>query len=241
MSKIRAEFHTHTRFSKDSILNKFFILFMLKLKKIKLIAITDHNEVKGAIKYQKFLKKFNIDVIIGEEVMTDSGEIIGLFLNKKIEPFQSPELTVKQIKEQNGIVYLPHPYDEKRYKTVLKEEKQIKLKDEIDFIKIHNGRNISEKYSDKQKDIQQKLKITPIIGSDAHTFIELGRNYIEIEYKNIEDFKNNMKDIVEKSVFHKKKCIKLAHTITKFARIIKMIEKGEFNELYRTIFKRCRK
>ena len=56
MSKIRAEFHTHTRFSKDSILNKFFILFMLKLKKIKLIAITDHNEVKGAIKYQKFLK-----------------------------------------------------------------------------------------------------------------------------------------------------------------------------------------
>lgn len=241
MSKIRAEFHTHTRFSKDSILNKFFILFMLKLKKIKLIAITDHNEVKGAIKYQKFLKKFNIDVIIGEEVMTDSGEIIGLFLNKKIEPFQSPELTVKQIKEQNGIVYLPHPYDEKRYKTVLKEEKQIKLKDEIDFIEIHNGRNISEKYSDKQKDIQQKLKITPIIGSDAHTFIELGRNYIEIEYKNIEDFKNNMKDIVEKSVFHKKKCIKLAHTITKFARIIKMIEKGEFNELYRTIFKRCRK
>lgn len=241
MSKIRAEFHTHTRFSKDSILNKFFILFMLKLKKIKLIAITDHNEVKGAIKYQKFLKKFNIDVIVGEEVMTDSGEIIGLFLNKKIEPFQSPELTVKQIKEQNGIVYLPHPYDEKRYKTVLKEEKQIKLKDEIDFIEIHNGRNISEKYSDKQKDIQQKLKITPIIGSDAHTFIELGRNYIEIEYKNIEDFKNNMKDIVEKSVFHKKKCIKLAHTITKFARIIKMIEKGEFNELYRTIFKRRRK
>lgn len=241
MSKIRAEFHTHTRFSKDSILNKFFILFMLKLKKIKLIAITDHNEVKGAIKYQKFLKKFNIDVIVGEEVMTDSGEIIGLFLNKKIEPFQSPELTVKQIKEQNGIVYLPHPYDEKRYKTVLKEEKQIKLKDEIDFIEIHNGRNISEKYSDKQKDIQQKLMITPIIGSDAHTFIELGRNYIEIEYKNIEDFKNNMKDIVEKSVFHKKKCIKFAHTITKFARIIKMIEKGEFNELYRTIFKRRRK
>lgn len=241
MSKIRAEFHTHTRFSKDSILNKFFILLMLKLKKIKLIAITDHNEVKGAIKYQKFLKKFNIDVIVGEEVMTDSGEIIGLFLNKTIEPLQSPEQTVKQIKVQNGIVYLPHPYDEKRYKTVLKEEKQIKLKDKIDFIEIHNGRNISEKYSDKQKDIQQKLMITPIIGSDAHTFIELGRNYIEIEYTNIEDFKNNMKYIVEKSVFHKKKCIKLAHTITKFARIIKMIEKGEFNELYRTIFKRRRK
>ena len=241
MSNIRAEFHVHTRFSKDSILNKFFILFKLKIKKIKLIAITDHNEVKGAIKYKRFLKKFGIDVIVGEEVMTNSGEIIGLFLNEKIEPLQSPEQTIKQIKKQGGIVYLPHPYDEKRYKTVLKEEKQKKLKDEIDFIEIHNGRNVSEKFSDKQKNIQQNLNITPIIGSDAHTFIELGRNYVEVEYTNIEDFKNNMKNIIEKSKFHQKECIKFAHTITKFARIIKMIEKGEFNELYRTIFKRRRK
>ncbi len=241
MSKIRAEFHTHTRYSKDSILNKFFILLMCKIKKIKLIAITDHNEVKGAIKYQKFLKKFNIDVIVGEEVMTDSGEIIGLFLKEKIQPLQSVDKTIQQIKEQNGIIYLPHPYDEKRYKTVLNEDEQIKHKNDIDFIEIHNGRNIFKEYSDKQKDIQQRLKIAPIIGSDAHTFIELGRNYIEIEYTNIEDFKDNMKDVIEKSEFHKKKCIKFAHTITKFARIIKMIEKGEFNELYRTIFKRCRK
>ncbi len=241
MSKIRAEFHTHTRFSKDSILNKFFILFMCKIRKIKLISITDHNEVKGAIKYQKFLRKFGIEVIIGEEVMTDSGEIIGLFLNKKIEPLQTPEETIKQIKEQNGIVYLPHPYDEKRYKTVLKEEKQKELKEQFDFVEIHNGRNISDKYSEKQKCIQENLRITPIIGSDAHTFIELGRNYIEIEYTNIEDFKNNMQTIIEKAKFHKKECIKFAHTITKFARVIKMIEKGEFNELRRTIFKRCRK
>ena len=241
MSKIRAEFHTHTRFSKDSILNKFFILFMCKIRKIKLISITDHNEVKGAIKYQKFLRKFGIEVIIGEEVMTDSGEIIGLFLNKKIEPFQTPEETIKQIKEQNGIVYLPHPYDEKRYKTVLKEEKQKELKEQFDFVEIHNGRNISDKYSEKQKRIQENFGITPIIGSDAHTFIELGRNYIEIDYTNIEDFKNNMQTIIEKAKFHKKECIKFTHTITKFARVIKMIEKGEFNELRRTIFKRCRK
>ena len=50
-----------------------------------------------------------------------------------------------------------------------------------------------------------------------------------------------MQTIIEKAKFHKKECIKFAHTITKFARVIKMIEKGEFNELRRTIFKRCRK
>ena len=97
------------------------------------------------------LCKFNIDVIIGEEIMTTFGEIIGLFLNKKIEPLQTPEQTIKQIKEQNGIVYLPHPYDEKRYKTVLNKEKQVKLKNEFDFIEIHNGRNILDEYSKKQK------------------------------------------------------------------------------------------
>ena len=240
MNKIRAEFHTHTRFSQDSMLNKFFMLFMLKLKKIKLIAITDHNEIKGAIKYQKFFKKFNIDVIVGEEVMTDSGEIIGLFLNQKIEPLQTPEQTIKQIKAQNGIVYLPHPYDQKRYKTVLKEEKQIKLKDKFDFIEIHNGRNVSENYSRIQRNIQKNLGITPIVGSDSHTFIELGRNYVEIEYTNIEDFRNNMKSIIGKSKFNKKKCIKFTHTVTKFARVIKMIEKGELNEIYRIIFERRR-
>lgn len=241
MRRIRAEFHVHTRFSKDSILNKFLILIMCKIKKIKLISITDHNEVKGAIEYQRFLRKFGIEVIIGEEIMTDSGEIIGLFIKNKIEPFQTPEETIKQIRKQNGIVYLPHPYDEKRHKTVLKEEKQIKLQKQFDFIEIHNGRNISDKYSEMQQSIQEKLGITPIIGSDAHTFIEIGRNYVEIEYTNIENFKSNMKNIIKKSNFRKKKCIKISHTITKFARVIKMIEKGEFNELRRIVFKRSRK
>lgn len=241
MRKVRAEFHTHTRFSKDSILNKFFILLMCKIRKIKVIAITDHNEINGAIKYKKFLKKFGIDVIVGEEVMTNCGEIIGLFLNKKIEPLQTPEQTIKEIKNQKGIVYLPHPYDEKRYKTVLSKEKQIKLKKEFDFIEIHNGRNISEDYSRKQEEIQKELNVTPIIGSDAHTFIELGRNYAEIEYKDIRDFQDNIHSVIENANFHKKKCIKFAHTLTKFARVITMIEKGEFNELHRVVFKRRRK
>lgn len=241
MSKVRAEFHIHTRYSHDSILNKYFILLMCLLRKIKVVAITDHNEIYGAIKYQKFLKKFDIDVIVGEEIMTCSGEIIGLFLKEKIEPLQTTEQTIQQIKKQHGIVYLPHPYDEKRYKTVLKKEEMLKLQNQIDFIEVHNGRNISEKYSEKQKSIQEELNIMPIIGSDAHTFIELGRNYIEIDYFNIEDFKDNMNNIIEKSEFHTKKCINFAHMLTKFARIITMIEKGEFNELYRVIFKRCRK
>lgn len=234
---IRAEFHVHTRYSKDSILNKYFILLMCKLKKIKLLAITDHNEIRGAINYSKFLKKYGIEVIVGEEIMTEYGEIIGLYLNEKIEPNLSVEDTIKLIRKQGGLTYLPHPYDEKRYKTVLKSEQQEKYQKYFDFIEIHNGRNIDEKFSIEQKKIQEKFGATRIIGSDAHTFFELGRNYLFLEYNG----KDSLVDSVKCGEIHKSKCIKYAHLVTKYARVIKMIEKGDFNGIQRIIISQCKR
>lgn len=234
---IRAEFHVHTRYSKDSILNKYFILLMCKLKKIKLLAITDHNEIKGALKYLPFFNKYKIEVIVGEEIMTKDGEIIGLYLKEKIEPNLSVEDTIKLIKEQNGLVYLPHPYDEKRYKTVLKFEKQIENKKYFDFVEIYNGRNIRESYENEQKKIQNELGTVGIVGSDAHTFLELGRNYMTIEYEGKENLIKNIRE----GKIHKSRCIKIAHYITKFARIITLIEKGDLNELYRIFIRKCKR
>lgn len=234
---IKAEFHIHTRYSKDSILNKYFILLMCKIRNIKLLAITDHNEIKGAIKYKKFLKKFNIDVIVGEEIMTKSGEIIGLFLNKKIIENLSVEETIRKIKEQNGLIYLPHPYDEKRFKTVLESKMQEKYKNEFDFIEIYNGRNIKEDFAIKQQEIQKKLGINAIIGGDSHTFLEIGRNYIEMNYEGKDTLIENMKN----ANFHKAKCLKISHKITKLVVITKMIAKGDFNELFRIFIRKCRR
>lgn len=235
--KIRAEFHVHTRYSKDSILNKYFILLKCKINKIKVIAITDHNEIDGALKYQKFLKKYGIEVIIGEEILTKDGEIIGLYLTRKIKEGQSIEETINQIKEQGGLIYLPHPYDEKRFKTVLNPKKQKEFKKFFDFIEIHNGRNISNKFDEKQKEIQVKLQIQPIIGSDAHSFIEIGRNYIIMEKPK----KETIKQCVKEGIFVEKKCIKIMHEITKLVRIIKYFERGEFNEIFRIVIKKCRR
>ena len=58
--KIKFEMHTHTKYSHDSLLNKWFFLTMLKLRKINTIAITDHNEIKGAIEFEKFLSIFEL-------------------------------------------------------------------------------------------------------------------------------------------------------------------------------------
>lgn len=235
MSKIRAEFHIHTKYSKDSILCETFLYLMCKLKGIELIAITDHNEIAGAQKIKEKFEKKGIEVIVGEEILTKSGEIIGLYLTEKIPQNLSIEETIKLIKKQNGIVYLPHPYDEKRIKTVLTPQKQEENKNEIDLIEIHNGRNIVKEYSIKQKEIQAKLNIRKVIGSDAHTFLEIGRNYIVME----KPTRNTLLKNIENGEFKTKKCLKFAHTITKFAKAIKLIGSGDINELFRIVKKKC--
>ena len=238
MRKYKTEFHIHTRYSKDSILSYWVLLLIAKRKKIDTLVITDHNEVDGALKYKEKFKKHNIEIIVGEEIFTKKGEIIGLNLKKKIEPNLTPKQTIKEIRKQGGLVYVPHPYDEKRYKTVLVESEIEKNKDEIDFIEVHNGRNIDRQFSIEQNEIAENYNLRKIIGSDAHTFFELGRNYILTDkqitsdsilenYKNVEFVKND--------------CINFAHTWTRFARIITMIGKGDFGELFRVINRKCKR
>lgn len=231
----KTELHIHTRYSKDSILAYWVLILFLKIKKINTVAITDHNEIAGAIKYKKKFEKHGINLIIGEEIFTNKGEIIGLGLKEKIEPDQSPESTIAQIKQQGGIVYVPHPYDEKRYKTVLEESAIAKNRNKIDLIEVHNGRNISKDFSKKQEEIAKKYGIRPIVGSDAHTFFELGRNYISTEKIITAD---NLVKEAKNATFSKKQCISFAHKWTRFARIVNIIKKGDKNELHRVVNKR---
>lgn len=235
--KYKLEFHVHTATSHDSILSKYFLFFMCKFKKIDCIAITDHNEITGALKYKSFFEKHDISVIVGEEIFTKDGEIIGLYLNKKIDPMLSVEQTIEEIKKQNGFVYIPHPYDKKRYKTVLKFDLVKKYCKSIDFIECHNGRNISEDYSIKQNQIAEELKLRKIVGSDAHTFYEIGRNCCLVNSFE----KNKLKNEIENAIFIKKKCIKFCHFNTKVARVINMIKGGKWNELSRCINKKISK
>lgn len=202
------------------------------------IAITEHNNLRGAEAFASFCKKKGnkVSVIKGEEIFTSQGEIIGLFLNSEIEPGLSPEETILRIREQNGIVYIPHPYDQKRKKTVLSEEAIRNNRDQIDCIECHNGRNASEIYGMEQNAIAEKYAITKVIGSDAHTVLEIGRNVIETKdcVLNRETFLEVIKD----GYFVKKSCLMIAHKITKIVRAVKMIWKGQFYEVCRILLKR---
>lgn len=232
---MRLETHVHTKYSHDSLLCFWMLYARCMARKINYIAVTEHNNIDGAIAFKHYCKKRGdkLKVIVGEEIMTDSGEIVGLYLKETVPAGMSAADTIQKIKEQGGIVYVPHPYDEKRYKTVLSETALAENLNEIDCIECHNGRNISQSYDKKQTDIADKYKLTKVIGSDAHTFFEIGRNYMEIDVEpsNAENFKAAIKT----SKFHQAKCIKACHQMTKAARVIKLVKRGAWDELYRIV------
>ena len=235
---IKLELHVHTKYSHDSIMPFWLLYLKCAFFNISYIAITEHNNIKGALAFSDYCKKRGdkLKVIIGEEIMTTQGEIIGLFLKKEIKAGLTPDETIEEILKQKGIVYVPHPYDLKRYKTVLDEQVIKANKDKIHCIEIHNGRNISKEYDVKQKEIADKYAILPVIGSDAHTIFEIGRNYIQIS--KIPDTPTNFLEALRNAEFKSKECLKFCHTLTKFARVIKFIERGDFSGLYRVIHRK---
>ncbi len=232
--EFRVELHTHTRFSHDSILPLWLLYCVLSIRKIDCVAITDHNEIEGAIRFRKRYPKMK--VIVGEEIFSSDGEIIGLFLTKRIEPGLTAEETIARIRQQDGVVYVPHTADSKRYKTVLNTEILMKQCDKIHCLERYNGRTLSDKDILRQQAIADTSGLPCVAGSDAHTFYELGRNYNIFDSPVIgkDSFLSQLPSIK----IHTKPCLKISHGSTKIARGIKLLLSGKVLELLRKIIKK---
>jgi hypothetical protein len=153
------------------------IIKSCKDRGINCIALTDHNELAGAIEMEK---SGIFRVIAGEEVKTADGEIIGLFLKEKIRAGLSAEETVKEIKTQGGLVYIPHPFSKWR-RTKLKFSALEKIKNDIDIIEVFNSRNFFRTDNLKAEEYALENNITMAVGSDSHITCELGSCYVEVE------------------------------------------------------------
>ncbi len=227
----RVELHTHTRFSHDSLLPLWLLYRMLSVKGINCVAITDHNEIEGALRFRSRYPK--IPAIVGEEIFSSDGEIIGLFLTERIEPGLSADETISRIHSQGGIVCVPHPADTKRNKTVLKTEVLMAQRERIHCIEQYNGRTLSSEDIERQRTIADMSKLPCVVGGDAHTFYELGRNYNIFRSSVItkEDFLSQLSTIE----LHKEPCLRISHYSTKIARALKMLAAGKVRELAKKI------
>lgn len=227
---MKMEAHIHTRFSWDSYLSLWVLYLICRLKGTGAVVVTDHNCLAGGLRFRekfgmrspgryRFIR--GLQVVAGSEIFTDSGEIIGLYIKEEIAPGQSVEATVRAIRDQGGLVYVPHPYDEKRSSNAIPEEILQQLSPRPDCVECHNGRNIDLRYSVRQEAIADRLGCRKVIGSDAHTFFELGRNVIFIPDDADLSTPEGFLRAIEGARFQKRKCQFLSHRATVVAKLLK--------------------
>ncbi len=164
MDNLIADFHIHSCYSHDSLMSPESIVKQAKRVGLTCIAITDHGTIRGGVEGEKFAEKCGIKIIIGAEIKTDRGDLIGLNLNREIGSFCWHDV-IREIQSQGGIVVLPHPFHD----HLMVEE----IATFVDFIEVWNSRCTPIENS-RAEALAVTLRKKRIYGSDAHCLSEIG-------------------------------------------------------------------
>ena len=188
---LKADLHMHTRYSEDSLSPPEKIVQHCIKRGINCLAVTDHNTITGALEVKR-LAPFK--VIIGEEIFTTQGEIIGLFLKQEIPRRLSPEETVTRIKAQGGLVCIPHSCDRFRRGSTLRRQALDRIMPDIDSIEVFNSRTMLLRDSARALELARRHDLPATAGSDAHIVREVGSTYMEIpEFNDAEQFRQALR------------------------------------------------
>jgi glycosyltransferase involved in cell wall biosynthesis len=170
---IDVDLHMHTDHSHDCATPVEVLLATARAQGLGAIAVTDHNEVSGALEAAAKAADYGVKVIVGEEVKTGhQGEVIGLFLNEKIPRGLTLAETVAEIRRQGGIVYVPHPFD--RMHAVPDYEHLLDVVEDVDAIEVYNPRVAIGSFNEEAARFAAKYRILAGAGSDAHVTQGLG-------------------------------------------------------------------
>ena len=187
---LKADLHIHTEYSMDCNTPLEKIIARCLDIGINCITIADHGTIEGALKMQSIAP---FPVIVAEEILTSSGEIMGVFLKKGIPSGSSIEQAISRIKAQGGLVCIPHPFDTLS-RSALGGKTLEELAEQIDFIEIFNSRSIVRQPSIGARTFADKYSIPVSAGSDAHTIGEIGKAYVEMpEFNGKDEFLNALR------------------------------------------------
>jgi predicted metal-dependent phosphoesterase TrpH/glycosyltransferase involved in cell wall biosynthesis len=175
---VLCDLHMHTEHSHDCAVPVDALLEYAEAQGLGAIAVTDHNVFSGACEAVELAKGRALTVIPGEEVKTESGEVIGLFLDEEIPRGMSMGDTIAAIREQNGVVYLPHPFD--RLHTIPDAESLHRHLAEIDVFEVYNARLLFEGFNDEALRFARKYNLTMGAGSDAHVLQGVGTGLVRM-------------------------------------------------------------
>lgn len=181
----RVDLHSHTGHSSDSLLPAADLLAQAARRGLAAIAVTDHNSLGGALQALALMERSGdrhaeLRVIPGEEVMTSEGEIIGLFLSEPIPRGLSPEATIQRIRDQGGLVIVPHPFDRLRHSR-LRAEAIDRVAHLVDAMETLNARTTFAADNERAQRYAMERGLAASAGSDSHTAGEAGRAYVELD------------------------------------------------------------
>jgi hypothetical protein len=170
---IDVDLHMHTDHSPDCATPVEVLLATASAQGLGAIAVTDHNEISGALEARAQADDAGVKVIVGEEIKTDGqGEVIGLFIEEKIPRGLTLRDTVAEIKRQGGIVYVPHPFD--RMHAVPDYEHLLTILDDVDALEVFNPRVAIGAFNEEAARFAAKYRIIAGAGSDSHVAQGLG-------------------------------------------------------------------
>lgn len=216
---IKGDFHIHTCFSPDSFLRLETLIEACRRAGIGVVAITDHNTIRGAQALRDMAPPFR--VIIGEEVSTRDGEIIGLFLEETVPRGLSAVETAQRIRDQGGLVQVPHPFDRFRNKHI-KYRALLEVLPLVHIVEAFNARTtLKADIMRGVRFIQEHERghgILPTSVTDSHTRYEIGNAWVEMpEFKGRDDFL----DALRHGKIVGRQTTPLIHLMTRFTKLTK--------------------
>ena len=174
---VRIDLHVHTRHSHDSAAPVSSVLQRCRDRGLGMVAVTDHNSICGGLEARERADGF--PVIVGEEIKSSQGDIIGLFLEQPVPPRLSPSETVKRVKAQGGLVGVPHPFDRIR-PTAMGRRALLEILPWVDFLEGYNAHTMLSVDNRRGVDFAEEHSLPVVACSDSHSALELGRTYTEV-------------------------------------------------------------
>jgi hypothetical protein len=180
---MKIDFHVHTNHSIDTLIRPKDLA--AKSKRLGIIpAVTDHDTTSG----HEEMRSLGMPFIPGQEVSTDQGHLIGLYMTEQVEK-KTPFLeALDQIKEQGALAYLPHMYDARTG-----EHASDKDAAKVDIIEIFNARCMKKEYNEQAMAFANKHNKPKATGTDSHFLFEFGSTYTELPDFDIENPKELLK------------------------------------------------
>jgi predicted metal-dependent phosphoesterase TrpH len=175
---VRLDCHLHTAASGDARTTLDELAQQVEAGQLDVVCITDHHSIDAA--YTALSRDMGVRIIVGEEIRTPAGELIGLYLTERI-PYVLPVAeVVRRIRAQGGLVYAPHPFDPERAGLRRPMLERLAAAGDLDIIEVFNAKIPDQIHNQAAEQMAREFGLAPGVGSDAHDPEGVGAAYIEL-------------------------------------------------------------